>query len=110
VLINRKKKHKVLNSETSTKGRDNLVVSLKNTRDKSYFSTRCAEISPPYTLVFFILSVMFYVPKAVLSKIKICSTFGFPGYRTKPLKITKDTRMIYRIFCILIKQSSPIAV
>src|SRR5699024_2943248 len=110
LFFTRKKKQKNLTSATSAKGGFALVARLTKTRDRSYFSIRCVEQSPPYTLVFFILSVMFFVPKAVLSKIKICLTFGFPGYRTKPLKITKDTRMISRIFCILIQQSRPIAV
>src|SRR5699024_2318857 len=79
LFFTRKKKQKNLTSATSAKGGFALVARLKKTRDRSYFSKRCAEKSPPYTLVFFILSVMFFVPKAVLSKIKICSTFGFPG-------------------------------
>src|SRR5699024_7248290 len=110
LFITRKKKQKNLTSAISAKREFIIVARLNKTMDRSYFPKHCAEKSTPKTIVFYILSVMFFVPKAVLSKIKICSTFGFPGYRTKPLKITKDTRMIYRIFCILIKQSSPIAV
>src|SRR5699024_6186883 len=110
LFFTRKKKQKNLTSATSAKGGFALVARLKKTRDGSYFAKRCAEKSPSYTLVFFILSVMFFVPQAVLSKIKICSTFGFPGSRTKPLKITKDTRMMSRIFCILLQESRPTAI
>src|SRR5690625_6018793 len=99
LFFTRKKKQKNLTSATSAKGGFAPVARLKKTRDRSYFSKRCAEKSPPDTLVFFILSVMFFVPKAVLSKIRICSTFGFLGYRTKPLKITIATRMSQRMFC-----------
>src|SRR5699024_12465508 len=70
LFFTRKKKQKNLTSATSAKGGFALVARLKKTRDRSYFSKRCAEKSPPQTLVFFILSVMFFVPKAVLSKIK----------------------------------------
>src|SRR5699024_6282284 len=74
-----KKKQKRLTSATSAKGGFALVARLKQTRDRSYFSKRCAEKSPPETLVFFILCVMFLVPKDVLCKIKIWYTLGFPG-------------------------------
>src|SRR5699024_7813064 len=79
LFFTRKKKQKNLTFATSAKGGFALVTRLKKTRDRSYFSKRCAEKAPPSSIVFFILSVMFFVPKAVLSKIKICSTFGFPG-------------------------------
>src|SRR5699024_6439117 len=79
LFFTRKKKQKNLTSATSAKGGFALVARLKKTRERSYFAKRFAQKSPPKTLVLFILSVMFFVPKAVLSKIKICSTFGFPG-------------------------------
>src|SRR5699024_11866962 len=86
LFFTRKKKQKNLSSATSAKGGFALVARLKKPRDRSYFSKRCAEKSPPYTLVFFILSVMFFVPQAVLSNINIYSTFGFPVSRTTQLK------------------------
>src|SRR5699024_353186 len=79
LFFTRKKKQKNLTSATSAKWGFALVARLKKTRDRSYFSKRFAEISLPSTLVFFILYVIFFVLTAVLSKIKICSTFGFPG-------------------------------
>src|SRR5699024_3451563 len=79
LFFTRKKKQKKLTSATSAKGGFAHVTRLKKIRNTSYSSKRCDEKSPPKTFVFFIFYVMFFVPKAVLSKIKICSTFGFPG-------------------------------
>src|SRR5699024_12269393 len=79
LFFTRRKTQKNLTSATSAKGGCALVARLKKTRDRSYFSKRCAEESPPETLVFFILDVMFFVPKAVLSNIKICSNIGVPA-------------------------------
>src|SRR5699024_11516541 len=79
LFFTRKKKQKNLTSATSAKGGFALVARLKKKRDRSYFSKRCAEKSPPSTLVFFILSVMFFLSKALLSQVKMCMTNGLPG-------------------------------
>src|SRR5699024_9994314 len=79
LFFTRKKKQKNLTSATSAKVGFALEARLTKTRDSSYYSKRCAEQFPPSTLVFFILLVLFFLPKAIISKIKICSTFGFPG-------------------------------
>src|SRR5699024_7564595 len=47
LFFTRKKKQKNLPSATSAKGGFALVARLKKTRDRSYFSKRCAEKSPP---------------------------------------------------------------
>src|SRR5699024_12766262 len=47
LFFTRKKKQKNLTSATSAKGGFALVARLKKTRDRSYFSKRCAEKSPP---------------------------------------------------------------
>src|SRR5699024_4860376 len=72
LFFTRKKKQKNLPSATSSKGGFALVARLKKTRDRSYYSKRCTAKSPPYTLVFFILSGRFLLPKAVLNKMKSC--------------------------------------
>src|SRR5699024_3796576 len=47
LFFTRKKKQNNLTSATSAKGGFALVARLKKTRDRSYFSKRCAEKSPP---------------------------------------------------------------
>src|SRR5699024_12088010 len=47
LFFTRKKKQKNLTAATSAKGGFALVARLKKTRDRSYFSKRCAEKSPP---------------------------------------------------------------
>src|SRR5699024_12788159 len=61
LFFTRKKKQKNLPSATSAKGGFDLVSRLKKTRDRPYFSKRCAKNSPPEPLVLFILSVMLFV-------------------------------------------------
>src|SRR5699024_7400674 len=75
LFFTRKKKQKNLTSATSAKGGFALAARLKKTRDRSYFSKRCAEKSPPSTLVFFILSVVFFGQQAALSINKLCTNF-----------------------------------
>src|SRR5690625_6510332 len=103
LFFTRKKKQKNLTSATSAKGGFALVARLKKTRDRSYFSKRCAEKSPHKTFVFFFLSVMFFLPKADLRKIKISSPSGFQDKRKKPLKLTKNRKIFSLSFFFFIK-------
>src|SRR5699024_12290141 len=73
LFVTRKKKQKNLTSATSPKGGFALVARLKLTRDRWYFSRRCAENPPPYTVVFFNLFLMCFIPKPVRSKATIAA-------------------------------------
>src|SRR5699024_10359470 len=103
LFFQRKKKQKNITSATSAKWNLLSCQRLKICkRQVVFFEKTTQKIYTFKPLQTFILSDWFSVPKAVLSKNKILSSFGFLVYRTKPLKIKKDTRIISRIFCISI--------
>src|SRR5699024_2173118 len=59
-----------------------------------FFEKSIQKISTFKPLIIFILSVSVCLPKAVLSKNKIISSFGWIAYRTKPLNKKRYEKVI----------------